>query len=338
MLQLGFSMAVFIGGPLSDLFEKRRLLMFGLALLGVNFVLFGLSSVFLLSLAIVALIGIGGGLIESSSNPLLVRLFPDRESTVMNLHHFFFAVGSLIGPAVMGTLLAHEVSWGWAYFGVGSLVILLLLMVAFSKEISTREGPGINLKSIHQILRHRAFQILCLLVFFSSGVQNGIVYWMVSFLKEVRGLTIAIAGASLSLFFVCLAIGRLSTSYLIARFNEIHYMIGLLCLLAVALFLSVLVSGRLAILFFAVCGLALSALLPISLAITGKIFPQNPGTPMGILATASGLGATVVPWAMSLVSDLTNLQTGFMVLELLVLCDIGLLGLNAPRLALAIKS
>lgn len=336
MLQLGFSVAVFIGGPLSDFLSKRRLLMVGLFLVGTSFLLFGFSLLFLVNLGIVVLMGVGGGLIESSSNPLLIRLFPGRESTVMNLHHFFFATGSLVGPVVMGTLLAREIPWRWGYLGFGCLVIMILVLLAFSGKITTEKGQRFSLKAISHILRHRALGVLLFFIFFSSGVQNGIAYWMVTFLREFRGFSIALASTSLSLFFICLAMGRLSTSYLITRFREIHYMIGLLCLLAPALLLAIVIKGKVAILFFALCGLFYSGIFPTSLGVTGKIFAQNPGTPMGLMATAAGLGATLVPWFMSLVSELTTLGTGFMVFEGFVLLCIALLWFSRKRLTLAL--
>lgn len=335
LLMLGFSVAVFIGGPLSDLLNKKRLLMLGLFLVGVSLALFGFSFRFLVSLSFVVLMGVGGGLIESSSNPLLIRLFPGRETTIMNLHHFFFAAGSLVGPVVMGTVLSRGIPWQWGYVGFGALVIMIPVALAFSGETIGEKGQRLNLSAVGQILRNRAFRVLSFLIFFSSGIQNGIAYWMVTFLKDVKGFSIAIASVSLSLFFICLALGRLSTSYLITRFNEIYYMIGLLCLLAVALWLAIIVEGHLGIVFFSICGLAHSGNLPISLGITGRIFSQNPGTPMGILVTASGLGAAMVPWFMALIADLTTLKTGFMVFELLVLFCIVALGANSKWLALS---
>ncbi len=109
LLQLGFSAAVFIGGPISDVFKKSTVLMLGCLFMGINLILFGFSEWFWLNLIGIAFIGIGGGLIESSSNPLLIQLFPGKESMVMQLHHFFFALGSLAGPLIMGAVLAKAI-------------------------------------------------------------------------------------------------------------------------------------------------------------------------------------------------------------------------------------
>ena len=63
---------------------------------------------------------------------------------------------------------------------------------------------------------------------------------MVTFLKEMKGLSIALASSTLFLFFACLALGRLFSSYLLTRFHETTYLLSLFSLLFVSLFLSIL--------------------------------------------------------------------------------------------------
>ena len=72
LLQLGFTTAVFVGGPISDIIKKSTILMLGCLLMGASLILFGFSDWFWLSLIGITFIGMGGGMIESSSNPLLI--------------------------------------------------------------------------------------------------------------------------------------------------------------------------------------------------------------------------------------------------------------------------
>src|SRR5512136_1998652 len=60
LLQLGFAIAVFIGGPFSDVLRKSSILMLGCFLMGVNLILFGFSNWFWINLVAAGLIGIGG--------------------------------------------------------------------------------------------------------------------------------------------------------------------------------------------------------------------------------------------------------------------------------------
>jgi len=335
-LQLGFTTAVFVGGPLSDILKKSSMLLLGCLLMGLNLVLFGFSDWFWISLAGAGLIGIGGGLIESSSNPLLIQLFPGKESTVMNLHHFFFAAGSLVGPLIMGALLVKSIPWQWGYMGFGLFVLVIFFFLAIQRISSPRyDKRRSKMEMIERLFKEKTFLVLFFITFFANGVQNGIGYWMVTFLKETKGVPIALASVSLSLFFTCLAVGRLFSSWLITKFHEVVYLLGLMSILFIALLIAVLTPSKWAVAFFGLCGFSLSGVFPCLLGMAGKLYSKSPGTAMGMIATGAGLGSMVVPWLMSLVSQEVNLLTGFLFFEFFVIACLTLMVINYKGLKLA---
>jgi FHS family glucose/mannose:H+ symporter-like MFS transporter len=338
LLQLGFSAAVFFGGPISDIYKRSLILKMGCLLMGIHLIFFGHSEGFWLALVSMAFVGIGGGLIESSSNPLLVQLYPGRESSIMNLHHFFFAMGSLAGPIIMGTLLANSIPWQWGYIGFGIFVLSLCIFLPVKSVPAHQNTRGFDVRQIERLMIDRTFLSLFFVLFFNSGVQNGICFWMVSFLKETRGLSIALASFSLFLFFACAAVGRLLASYVITRIHEAMYLPGLLSLFLLSLLLAVLVPGAWSIPFFALCGFAHSGITPSLLGVVGRCYSEIPGTAMGILATGAGLGSVVVPWLMSLVSQLTTLKTGFLSLNFFIVIALLLMGTQVRRLKQIIPS
>ena len=335
LLQLGFSIAVFVGGPISDTFKKSSMLMFGCFVMGINLLLFGFSNLFWVSCIGIVLVGIGGGLIESSSNPLLIQLFPGRESIVMNLHHFFFAIGSLSGPLIMGMVLVKSIPWQWAYIGFGLFVLAVFLFLLSQRVSSPKGSRTFEMNVISRLMSEKTFLVLFFITFFIQGVQNGIGYWMVTFLEESKGIPIAIASASLFIFFTCLAVGRLASSYLITKFHEAVYLFCLFSLLFATLLISVFAPGKWAIPFFGLCGLAHSGVFPCLLGMAGKLYSENPGTAMGLIATGGGLGAMFVPWLMSLISQMTTLQTGFLSFEIFVILSLTLISMNFKSLMIA---
>jgi fucose permease len=158
------------------------------------------------------------------------------------------------------------------------------------------------------------------------GVQNGIVFWMVTFLEDMRGFSIPVASASLSTFFICMALGRLLTGYLITKIQDVTYLLCSFLFFLVSLYLCITMTGKWAILFLGICGFAQSGVFPVLLALAGKLFPEKPGTAMGFVATGAGLGAMSVPWLLALVSQLTSLQIGFYFLEIFVVSCLVLMG------------
>ena len=219
LLQLGFSIAVLVVGPISDIFKKQLILTLGCLLIGINLILFGLSEWFWINLCGITLIGVGGGLIESSSNPLLIQLFPGKESMVMNLHHFFFALGSLAGPLIMGAVLVRAIPWQWAYVGFGLFALSISLFLLLQRSPVVQKKSSFETKKIKSLLRENTFLLLFFVTFLNAGVQNGITFSMVTFLKDMKGLPISLASYSLFAFFACLAMGRLFSSILITRIH-----------------------------------------------------------------------------------------------------------------------
>ncbi len=332
LLQFGFTVAVFVGGPVSDLFRKSSVLMVGCLFVGIDLLLFGSSGWFWLNLIGIALIGVGGGLIESSSNPLVIQLFPGRESMVMQLHHFFFAVGSLAGPLIMGAILAKAIPWQWAYYGFGLFALSAFFFILLQKGTDLPKRGGLNMGQVGGLMTDKTFLALFFITFFNSGIQNGICFWMVSFLEETRGFPIALASTSLFLFFACVAVGRLFLSYLLTRFHEATYLLSAYSLLFMSLFLSIYTPGKWAILFFALTGLAQAGIFPSLLGMTGRIYSKIPGTAMGILATGAGFGSVLIPWVMSLISQLIGLKAGFLSFEIFVILCIALMGIQRHHL------
>jgi FHS family glucose/mannose:H+ symporter-like MFS transporter len=335
LLQLGFASAVFVGGPISDVFKKNIILMVGLLVLGTNLIFFGLSQWFWISLSVIALIGIGGGLIEASSNPLLVQLYPGRGSTLMNLHHFFFAIGSLAGPLIMGAVLTRSMPWQWAYMGFGFFVLLILLFLLSQRISSPETGTELEMKVMGKLMGQRTFLSLFLVMFFGNGVQSGIIYWLVTFLEETRGFSISLASISLSLFLLCMAMGRLISSYLLTRINDVVYLVILFSMLLFFMAVSLYGPGKWVIPLFGICGLAMSGVFPTLMGMAGRIYSETPGTAMGLIATGAGLGSMAIPWLMSLISQLTNLRLGFLSFEIYLVAALILICINFKKLRLA---
>jgi len=327
-LQFGFAGAVFAGGLLSDVFKKSVMLLLGCLFTGVNLLLFGLSHWFWVNLIAMIFVGTGNGLIEASSNPLLIQFYPGRESTVMNLHHFFFALGSLAGPLIVGALLVRSIPWQWGYIGFGLFVLAVFLFLVSQKILSPQSSRKFDFILVKAMLNQRVFWILFWVTFCGSGVQNGIVYWIVTFLREERDFSISLASVSLSLFLVCMAVGRLLSSYITTKLQDVVYLTSLFSLLFVSLLITSSVSGLWTIPFLMLCGFAQSAVFPCLLALGGKLYPENPGTAMGLVATGAGLGAMAIPWLLALVSQLTSLQIGFFFLDVFVLICLGLMALG----------
>ena len=313
----GFTLAVLAGGVLSDIFTRHRVLMIACLLIGLNALLFGLWRNFFLNCVFLGILGAGTGVIVSSSSALVIDLYPRKEGMIMNVHHFFYAIGAITGPLVMGYTLNREWMWQSIYRTAGIITLIVAGLFATVKIENEKSRATLQYSTFFYILREKKLIVLVLITMLGVGTQNGIYYWLVSFLKDVRSFPIFLAGLGLSLFSIGMAIGRLLSGWWSGKLGNARILLSLLVILNIGLFL--FNRGNSKEFSLALCftmGFACSGIFPGLLALGGITFPRYSGTTMGIIATATGVGSALMPWAMSMVSRSTSLRVGFLLCNL----------------------
>jgi fucose permease len=330
---LGFTTAVLAGGVLSDIFKRHRVLMVACFLIGLSAIFFGLWRNFGANCFFLGTIGAGTGIIVSSSSALIIELYPRKEGMIMNLHHFFYAIGAIAGPLAMGYTLNREWMWQWIYRTGGIATLILASLFASLKIESEKSSATLHYSTFFLLLKERKLIILILVSMLGIGTQNGVFYWLVSFLENVRLFSIFLAGLSLSLFSIGMATGRLLSGWINRKIGNTRILLILLILLNAALFLFNNTTGKeisLALCFM--MGIACSGIFPGLLALGGINFPQYSGTTMGTIATATGIGSAFMPWAMSVVSGSTSLRAGFLLCNVIALAAFCLFILHFKQL------
>ena len=330
----GFTAAVLAGGSLSDFFPRQRVLMLACAMIGVSAVLFGGWRLFALNCFLIGIVGAGTGMIVSSSSALIMDLYPGKIGMIMNVHHFFYAIGAITGPLSMGYVLKQGWSWQGVYRAGGIWMLVLSGSLAFQKVRSRGGTPGPSGRSVFSLLKERNLILLILITIFGVGAQNGLYLWLVSFLREARAFPIFPASVGLSLFSAGIAIGRLASGALAARIRNTGVLLILLGLLNMTLlFLAVAPDDRFMI--FVLCfmaGLACSGLFPGVLSLGGINFPRWAGTTVGILGASAGIGSTLISWLISTVSQGLTLGKGFFTILLFAFIGLGLVAGQYRRL------
>lgn len=142
---LGFTSSVFAGGALSDIFERQRLLLLACLAMGLSAILLGRWRPLSLNCLFLGILGAGTGMIVSSSSALLMKLYPGKEARIMNLHHFFYAIGAIAGPLAMGYALNQR--WRWQSVYVASGVAMLMLAGSFALVKSGEREDRMSLKT-----------------------------------------------------------------------------------------------------------------------------------------------------------------------------------------------
>jgi fucose permease len=311
--QASHAIVCFLGGILSDLMRRDRVLMAGCFFLGSGVFLLGNLDTYSANVLLVLWMGVGSGLILSSSNALLVGLYPHKKGPIMNLHHGTFGIFSLVSPLVMGYLLSRQDRWPFGYDGLGILLIAVGVFFAFTTTASVpSQGLAKFFGDLRKVAVNAGFGHLMLMGFLGVGTQFALMFLSVTFLTEAKHLGIFQASGVLSLFFVGLFVGRFSCAWIALRVLNARIILFLLVVQTISLFVAWRSEGWTSALALVSSGLACSGIFPCLLALTGNLFFDVAGTALGLLASMNSLGGVGIVWVSGMLSERGGIGFGFL--------------------------
>ena len=295
---IGYTLAVLIGGPASDRFGKRRVMIGGTAAYVVGLCGFALAPSWLLAVVAMFVSGVGSGTIDSGMNALVNDISaPEGHATEQSLLHSFFGLGALLGPLLIGAFLALHGGWRPAYLVVAAGSALLLGMLA-RLHVPAREVPagGVNLRSVLLLARNRLMIVLTLLIGIYVGAELLLGDWLEAYLQRSIHMDKVGASNSVSLYWGGLMVGRLLSAVLSRYLSATAILFGTTALALVSSIVLVLTSSMpVALIALTGCGLGFSAIFPLVMALAGERFPESTGSVAGLLTGAASLGGAIFP-------------------------------------------
>jgi len=310
--QASHAVVCLLGGILSDLMRRDRVLMAGCFFLGSGVFLLGSLDTYLANVLLVLWMGIGSGLILSSSNALLVGLYPDKKGLIMNIHHGTFGIVSLVSPLVMGYLLSQQNRWQHGYDGLGIVLFSVGVFFAFTRTASVpSQGLRKFVGDLGKVALNIGFSHLMLMGFLAVGTQFALMFLSVTFLTEAKQLSIFQASVVLSLFFVGLFVGRFSCAWIALRVLNARIIVFLLVMQTISLFVAWRSEGWISAAALVASGFACSGIFPCLLALTGNLFFEVAGTALGLLASMNSLGGVCIIWVSGMISERGGIGFGF---------------------------
>jgi MFS transporter, FHS family, Na+ dependent glucose transporter 1 len=136
---LGYLLGALLGGRLYDLMGGHPVQAAGLALMALSIGLVPLVPSLWPLAVLWLLVGLAGGALDVGGNTLMVWVHGREVGPYMNGLHFFFGVGSALGPLVVALMLALGTSAARAYW---PLALLLLPVAAWLLRLASPAAPG----------------------------------------------------------------------------------------------------------------------------------------------------------------------------------------------------
>jgi fucose permease len=245
--------------------------------------------------------GLRGGAIDGGLNSYAAAHFSPR---AMNWLHACFGIGATLGPAIMTAVLAGGLSWRVGFWIVAGLQLALGLCFALTGGLWSDAAPrsagaseparGATLAAT---LRLPMTWLGIALFVAYTGAEIATGQWVFSLLTEERGVSTALAGTWVSLYWASLTLGRILFGFAVQRISPTAL---LRWCMAGALLSALLIWLNLApwptFAGIALMGLCLAPQFPLLISAT----PDNLGAAhgangVGLQVAAASLGGAAIP-------------------------------------------
>jgi fucose permease len=285
-------------GPLMDRFGTKPPLAIGPLLVAIALVRVATAAEFGDLLFGVALLGLGGGGLNSAGNTLVADLHDDprAKSAALNLLGVFYGFGALFIPLVIGLLLQAAGLPG--ILGAAALLCVLAAVHAgFVRFPPPRGGERVVVGEIGRLVRTPLVLAFSALLFFESGNEFILGGYVSTYLADVLGMGVRAASYALAGYWAALMLARVVLSRVARHFPGLRLVFsGAAGAAAGVALLAAATTPAVAVPAFLLTGAALAGIFPTVLGLAAAEFPARTGTVFGILFTLSLLGGMSLPW------------------------------------------
>jgi fucose permease len=288
----GFTLAMIFGGPLCDFLGMKKLI--GLAFIGqvAGVVIYLVAKDATMLFVGTLCIGIGNGMVEAACNPLVVSLYPENKTTMLNKFHVWFPGGIVIG-GLISYLLLEQMHLNWRIM----VAILFLPAIIYGWMFWKLDFPktervekGISTKEMFLSCLNPLYIIMIICMFMTAATELGTGTWI--------GALLSGAGVSgiLILVFIngIMAVGRSFAGPIVHRLNPNGMLIFSALFAAIGLFLLSKSSGYAAFGAAAVFAVGICFFWPTMLGFVSEYLPKTGALGLSLMGGAGMFSVSLV--------------------------------------------
>lgn len=295
---VGYLTASVLYGRLHTRFGTGLLLASGSTFLGLGLIGVALAPIFVLVVAAAAVMGAGGGLVDTGMNAHAALAFDIRS---INLLHACYGVGATLGPIFLTISLTSTGSWSPGYLAMAGIQLVILVAVWLRRSSWVSDPDSSTSALAPSPVRG---WLLLALFFLYTGVEVGTGQWSFTLLTEGRGYSTGAAGIWVAVYWGGLTAGRFGLGIAGHRFGAIPTLHGSVAIALLGLGLFWADPVGLGVLGLPITSLGLAAIFPTLIAVTPARLGSDKSTrSIGRQLAAANLGVAAIPWLLGLFAD-----------------------------------
>jgi len=340
-LFLAYGVMAIPGGMIVETYKEKKTMIGAFIIVLAGVVFFVLVPKFSVFLGTLFIVGAGFAMLQVTIYPLL-RVAGGEEHFAFNavMAQLFFGGASYVGPHIfkyfvlnldsspdkqdfiircMSRLIPEGISWismYWFFLVITLLMILLLFVSRFPRVERTDEEQIGAWSVIMQLFKKRLVNLYFIGIFCYVGTEQGVSYWISTFLERYHGFDPNTVGANaVGWFWGMMMFGCVLGLILLKLFDSKKILLGAVILSLVCLIIALFGPGEVAKWAFPAIGFTISVLYSIIYSLALNSMEEHHGSFSGILITGI-VGGAVIPFIIGWLSQLFELR--FAMLFLLI--------------------
>lgn len=291
---LGYIAGSYLGGRAYDRIPAHKLMVLTLVVLGTASALIPLSRSLELLLFAMTLSGLASGILDVGCNALILWTHKEKAGPFLNGLHFFFGVGSLIAPLLVGQILPRTGDILWVYLIFSFVCLPTAVWVWFlpepPKEAHVEEAVPAPFSPVPVLL-------VVIMFLLYVGLELGFGNWIYTYTITL-GLGDITAAAYLNgVFWGSFTLGRLLGVWISTRLRARTILLVDILGCAVSIGVIMLWKDSRPALWIGTIGLGISmaSVFPTLIILAGERM-RITGTITGWFLVGSGTGGMLLPW------------------------------------------
>jgi len=291
---LGYIAGSYLGGLAYDRVPAHRLMVLTLVIMAIASALIPLSRSMTMLLSAMFLTGIASGTLDVGCNTLILWTHKEKAGPFLNGLHFFFGVGSLLAPFLIGQILPKTDDILWAYL-IFSILCLPTAVWLWLLPDPPKQAHDDEVKSVAFPLVPVALIVVMFL--FYVGLELGFGNWIYTYTLKLGLGDITTAANLNSIFWGSFTLGRFIGVWVSTRLRSqtILFMDIFGCAIGIVVIMlwkdssTALWAGTIML------GLSMASVFPTFIILAGERM-QVTGAITGWFLVGSGTGGMLLPW------------------------------------------
>ncbi|MEH7341196.1 MFS transporter [Priestia megaterium] len=317
---IGKLLSYSLSGILSDKFGRKPLILVSSLTMAIFLIGIPLSPNYPTAFIFAIIAGIANSAMDAGTYPALIEVFPKSSGSASVLVKAFISAGAALLPFMIAFFADRDLFYGYAFF-LPALIYLLNMIFMFKlpfpnhkREQSTvqQQNTAEN-KFISPPKMKQEGIALIVIGFTSTALFTVAQIWLPTYGQQVLGMAESSSVRLLSYYSIGALISVLVLAVLLSKVLRpvtvilVYPMITLIAVLTL-LFVKVPTIAIVAAFFM---GFSTAGVFQLAITFMTELFWNKKGTVTGIVATAAGLAAILLPLATGLMSKTGHISIIF---------------------------